>query len=219
MDLWTFILCLLLCAPSGVSFAQSWERLESERGATVYGREKKGSGLEELRGVIEIPFSASQVASVMRNIAEHPTFIEEIDRIRVLTERVDKEGAKHLWVYQTTDIPVISDRDVVIRVKTWSEKEKGREVFHSSFRSDTYDKAPKVRDGVVRMPKLSGYWVARPTKDGKSTFFEYGFHAEVGGSVPDFMVHGAQVDNVMGILHGLKGRCQKLFGAAPKAAQ
>jgi hypothetical protein len=204
-----FGLCLSV---HGEVSAQEWEEVDRNAGAKIYAKEVADSGLDKLRGVITLPFTPAQVATVMMNIEEHPTFIEEIDRIKVLAEERKDSGRKVTWVYQTTDVSVLSDRDAVIRVETWSVGDGASKVFHSTFENGTYPKAPALRDGVVRIPRLKGYWVARPTKGGKATRFEYVFHAEVGGSVPDFLVRGAQVDNITGILNGLNRRCRAVFG-------
>ncbi len=196
----------------GELFAQGWEEIDSNAGAKIYSKEVAESGLDKLRGVITLPYTPKQVAAVMMNLKEHPTFIEEIDRIEVLAEELQESGKKVTWIYQTTDVSVLSDRDAVIRIETWSVMDGASEVFHSKFKTGTYAKAPAVRDGVVRIPSLQGHWIARPSRGGKATRFEYVFHAEVGGSVPDFLVRGAQVDNVVGILHGLNRRCRVVFG-------
>src|SRR5262249_12680456 len=80
---------------------------------------------------------------------------------------------------------VISDRDFTLRAR-WGAR---GEVLWTRFFVDN-PRGPAERDGVVRVPLLSGGWDLEPIRDGQATRAVYRVQIDLAGSIPRWMVSG-----------------------------
>src|SRR5262245_57907068 len=125
------LLGLLATAPPG------YNRFTSGDGVVVYRRDQ-GPAIElYAEGVIAAP--PEQVRAVLLDYPRHPTFMKHMAEIRVLGR-----GDRSLLVYQRLDLPVLSDRDMVLQV-SWGEE---GEVLWTRFQAVT-DRGPQPREGAV----------------------------------------------------------------------
>jgi hypothetical protein len=196
---------------AGAVSAAGWEEREKGGGAVVYSQEKAGSGVDTVKGIIQLPYTTDEVAKVMTDIPNQKSFVPHMKSIKILKEEKLSNGRVKQLLHQVNAVPVISDRDVVISAQTWSEARGQGSMWRSTFEAITND-GPKVNPDMVRITKMKGHWTIKPTKDGKGSIVVYVFHAEVGGSVPDFVAESGQVDTVFDMLKNLKTRCRNLYG-------
>ena len=195
----------------GLALAGGWEEREKGGGATVYSQEKSGSGVDTIKGIIQLPYTTDEVAKIMTDIPNQKTFVPHMKSIKVIKEETLANGRVKQLLHQVNAVPVISDRDVVISAQTWSEPRDKGAVWRSTFEAVT-KVGPKVNPDIVRITKMKGQWTVKPTKDGKGSIVVYVFHAEVGGNVPDFVAESGQVDTVFEMLKNISARCRKLYG-------
>jgi hypothetical protein len=103
-----------------------------------------------------------------------------------------RKSATEIVMYDQVRTPVVSDRDYTLRL--WIEREPAG-TLHLKMHTAN-DLGPPPGDKHVRIPMIRGEWtlVPRPEGGAKVTFQCF---SEPGGSVPAFMVRGAQQDQVV----------------------
>src|SRR5918996_390128 len=115
MTFWSVLAASLLSAPpagEGWSIAAQNERL------TVYARERKGTGVQEMRaeGILDAP--PQKVWRVLRDYERYPKTLPYIQVSRVLHR---EEGDRVTYVYSVVSVPMIDARDYVIRAVDHSD--------------------------------------------------------------------------------------------------
>jgi hypothetical protein len=178
--------------------APAWEEASKSEHCIVYNRAKEGSDVKEVLAVGWFDAPLEKVHAVLDDLENYKDFMPYTKESRLLK----KEGDV-VWTYERINAPLVSERDYPIRV--WHDKtDKG--VTHR-FR---YDPAygPKEVDGVVRVTNLDGYWMLEPdpkapTTRTKGTYYVY---TSPGGSVPTFVINGANNTAVPGLYETIKKR-------------
>ncbi|HEY1586490.1 MAG TPA: START domain-containing protein, partial [Polyangia bacterium] len=96
--------------------------------------------------------------------------------------------ADELVIYDQIRTPVVSDRDYTIVVR---RRTAGARIWFECETANERGPAP-VR-GYVRIPTIAAGWYVESDGSG-GTRLGYFAYSEVGGSVPAWMVRGAQAD-------------------------
>jgi hypothetical protein len=107
---------------------------------------------------------------------------------RTVLRRSDEE----LVVYDQIRAPVVSDRDVTIRIRKVADARSGS--FEIAFES--IGDGPVAAAGYVRLPVVRGEWRIEPDGAGGANL-AYRCYSEPGGSIPAFLVRGAQQSQVL----------------------
>jgi hypothetical protein len=107
---------------------------------------------------------------------------------RTVLRRSDEE----LVVYDQIRAPVVSDRDVTIRIRKVADARSG--AFEIAFES--IGDGPGPAAGYVRLPVVRGEWRIEPDGAGGANL-AYRCYSEPGGSIPAFLVRGAQQSQVL----------------------
>ena len=105
---------------------------------------------------------------------------------REIVSRSDSE----IVVYDQIKSPVLSDRDMVLRIRRVTRVSGTIEV---SFQT-TDQVGPPPNPKMVRIPVVRGGWIIGPS--GERAMLTYTCYSEPGGSVPAILVRGAQEDQV-----------------------
>ncbi len=106
---------------------------------------------------------------------------------RTVVRRSDDE----IVVYDQIHAPVVSDRDVTIRIR----KVLDGAAFQIRFESAA-ELGPPPAAGYVRLPVVRGEWRIEPAGDGGADI-AYRCYSEPGGAMPAFIVRGAQQDSTL----------------------
>ncbi|MCK6544728.1 START domain-containing protein [Myxococcota bacterium] len=177
-------LVVLTLAPH-VAAAADWELIEDDEGIRVWRREVEGTSLVEFRGrgVVDAPIQA--VLAVVHDADRSTEWMENCNA----SHTIQYKSPLDVISYNRTasPAPLVSDRDVV--VESTYEITPAKRTIKMAFRSVTHPKAPAI-DGVVRMPRLEGYFeltYLTPTK----TDVTYQIQADPGGSLPSWIVNWA----------------------------
>lgn len=93
-----------------------------------------------------------------------------------------EQGASSLTVYQRLNLPVISDRDFVLRV-TWGADGQAHWITYRAVKATT----PPPREGVVRVTHHSGSWLLEPARGGQETIVRYEVTIDLAGWLPRWM--------------------------------
>jgi hypothetical protein len=183
---------LLMAAPA-------WEEAGKNEHCVVYNRVKEGSEVKEVLAVGYFDAPLEKVHAVLDDLGNYHEFMPYAKETRIL-----KSEGDNVWTYERINAPFVSERDYPIRV--WHEKPTATSVKHN-FR---YDPAygPKPIDGVVRVTILDGSWLLEPDPKApdKRTKGTYYLYTSPGGSLPVFVINGANNTAVPGVYEAIKKR-------------
>jgi hypothetical protein len=98
---------------------------------------------------------------------------------RVSEARVLAQEENVLFVYERLNLPVISDRDFVLRVTHGHDPTK-RWIHYQAVT----DRGPGPRPGIVRVTRNTGAWELVATQGGSATIARCEFRIHLGGMLP-----------------------------------
>ncbi len=142
-----------------------------------------GSRFNEYRAVLAVAMSPADMArAVWSAITES---IPPTVRKRTVISRANDE----IVIYDQIRTPVVSDRDVTIRIRRVVSGDDIEIRFESAN-----ELGPPPASGYVRLPVVRGKWTLLPATSGTRVIYEC--YSEPGGSIPAFLVRGAQQSEV-----------------------
>ena len=176
-----------LSAAAGAARADDgWRVVRDRDGITLERRAVEGSRFYEYRVRAHTTVAAPiAVERIWRGIGDErsPTL-----KHRTVLERSGDE----LVVYDQIHAPVVSDRDVTIRLHKSADAHGGFEITFAS----ASDAGPPPAPGYVRLAVVRGDWRIEPAAEGGSNL-AYQCYSEPGGAIPAFLVRGAQQDSTL----------------------
>jgi len=157
-----------------------WECVVSSDGVTVYSRAVEGSSYRELYAecIAENPF---EVAVEIAKDPEH--YFEWYGMCRELSV-IEKRSAHDLDMYFVLDLPVATNRDLVVNVRPEWDAKKGL----CTVVINRLESAYKPDSGLVRMPVMRGTIVIERLEENRVKC-TYQFFAELGGMLPAWIVN------------------------------
>lgn len=172
----------LLAAFGSVAAAdEAWHVVAERHGVTLEKRAVPESRFYEYRARGHAAVSAAvATARIWDGIGDErsPTL-----KHRTILLKSDDE----LVVYDQIHAPVVSDRDVTIRIRKLTDVRTG--AFEIAFVSVGDGPAPAA--GYVRLPVVRGEWRIEPDGAGGANL-AYRCYSEPGGAIPAFLVRGVQ---------------------------
>lgn len=201
------VLVLMLATFVGAPLAaqnakDGWERIDEDDGITTWKHEVPGQVVPGFRGQVVIPADIDKVRLAIEDVKSHTKWMHrcaESTTLKVL-------GETESLVYNRTDSPwPVSDRDVVLKTKRVVNGD-GDEVL-LAFQNTKSDLKGE-QDGVVRMPKLVGFYKLTKLNDGR-TKVVYQVEADVGGSLPNWIVKRVVKEMPYETLSKLRDRVSK----------
>lgn len=180
-------------------------RVANEQGVTVY--RKEGTPFIDILAEGVIPAPPERVREVLLDYPHHPEFLQRIPEVRVLAR-----DPGSMLVYQRIDLPVLADRDMVLRV-TWGEAPGG--VLFTHFASAGAGAPVPPRRGLVRVTTHEGGWRLQPVLVGgrPATLARYQMHIDLGGSLPGWMARAQAGKDVPALFAAISARAAR--GAPP----
>ena len=167
-------------APSG------WSTYATKNGITLERRKPEGSRFYEHRAVVDLPKVDPARAEAVIWQALESGDMDSLKHREILHESPDE-----LVIYDQIRTPVVSDRDYTIVVR---RRRAGARVWFACETAN--ERGPGPRQGYVRIAAIAAGWYVEP--DGKGgTRLGYFAYSEPGGSVPAWLVRGAQADRSM----------------------
>jgi len=174
--------------------SRGFVEVAKERGVTVYRNKRSKQIHLAAEGVIPMP--PELVESAILDYERHPKINEAVAESRVLTR-----GSSTQLVYQRLDIPVISDRDYVLRVE-WGRDGDERWIEYQAVEGVMGAETP--RRGIVRLKDHRGSWQLRPIENGKATFARYEMQIDLAGWVPGWMSRGRAGEDIPQLFEGMR---------------
>lgn len=176
-----FLVCLLGLVGSAFAGTEgTWQFIKADEGISVWKLEIPGQDLPGFRGQTMIDASIDDIMKTILNWKEHTQWMYRCKESQ-LVKRFDERQA---LMYNRTAAPwPVSDRDVVI--KTHITRSDDQKHIYVAFTSQDTPLKPAV-DGVVRMPRLVGFYKMWENEPGKTKVL-YQVEADIGGSIPKWL--------------------------------
>lgn len=185
-------------------FAQdSWDLEKDKDGIRIYNRKVEGSKLKEFKGVVSVKASVQEAVSYFTDIQQHEKFMYKCKKGSVKV--VKKSSASDFYTYMVIETPwPATNRDVVSRYQIGKPDKQGAVLIQLEGAAEL---VPEV-DGLVRVPKMKGYWKFTPQPNGMIEIVHQAYSSP-GGSVPEGMANAASVDAPYSMLLKLKELLEK----------
>jgi START domain len=182
-------------APSG------WATYATRDGITVERRKPDDSRFYEHRAAVDLPgvdsaWADGEIWKVLRG-----GDMDSLKHRDILAESPDE-----LVIYDQIHTPVVSDRDYTIIVR---RRHVGARIWFECQTANERGPAPAA--GFVRIPIIRAGWYVEPDGHGGTRLGYFAF-SEPGGSVPAWLVRGAQADRSVADVVRMKKR---LLGGRP----
>ena len=198
---------LALVVALGAGFARAEEEWETVADGDVVIRVRERPDIPGGREIWAEGHLDAGIQDVQAALRNHESFREWMPY--VTESRVLSAGPGGTRVtYTRLDLPVISNRDYVLRVvDEQTQAPDGTRVFHQRWFSD--NQVLPERQGVVRLHHNEGSWDFTPRGEGR-VHFVYRFAVEPGGSIPGFLAGIGQKDAVMSTVRAVEKRARQL---------
>lgn len=188
--------CLVLMADP----EPKWEQAAKDDGITVFSRTHPGSSVAEMKAIGMIDGSPREVWTSLRDYPHYTETMPYTEEAKVLST---EEGGKVLYFYSVINAPLTSRRDYVIKIVDESDAKDSAGTLKLTWKAAT-EKAPPLREGIVRVTLNDGYWILEPRDQGAKTFATYYLYTEPGGSVPKWIVNKANGTAVPAVFKAIR---------------
>ena len=163
-----------------------WSTYATKDGITLERRKPDDSRFYEHRAVVDLPRVDPAVAE-----GEIWKALRGGDMDSLKHRDVLKESADELVIYDQIHTPVVSDRDYTIVVR---RHRVGTRMWFDCATAN--DRGPPPNPKFVRIGEIHAGWYVEPNGHGGTRLGYFAF-SEPGGSVPAWLVRGAQADRSM----------------------
>jgi hypothetical protein len=196
-------LVVTLPVPAGAD--DGWQQDANEKGVVVTTKTEAGRNLPIFRGVGVVDAGAYDILAVLDDIGRFTEWMADCKSARVVKqinefERIEYNRIAAPWP--------VSDRDITVR--SWVEATASKGEIWARFQSIAVPGAGPV-DGVVRMPKLAGFYHLEAI-DAGHTRVTYQVDADPGGLLPDWLVKLTSRKLPIETLVGLRRQVAKTHG-------
>ena len=194
---------LVLALVAGPAGAADWSSVTKD-GVVIRVRELPDlAGAREFWAEGDLAATLPGLRTALQDHAEFRRWMPRVKESRVLSEF---PGGR--MTYTLLDLPVISNRDYVLRVEDVNgQSEQGEETYVQRWALEA-GVLPERR-GVVRLKRNEGSWSFTRLDEGR-VHFTYRFIAEPGGSIPGFLAGVGQTDAVLETVRALEARAKQL---------
>jgi hypothetical protein len=178
-----------------------WEETSDRDGIKLSRWNVPNSPVPAFRGDGIIDSPGVRVSSVLLQTDRRHEWVPFVEEAKVL-----RRNSKTDWVeYWHLSLPVVSDRDLVVRIKL--DFNPDTKTVKALYYSVDDELAPKTDH--VRARALGGYYILSPIDGGKRTQFTYEGHVDLGGSVPKWMTLNTSQEYPEKMLKGVRKQVKK----------
>ncbi len=204
------LLSTTLVAVNGCAVTGPWRLAKQRQGIELYLQEYPDSAIPEFKGVVTINTSLQNVMSMLTDFSSWPDWVYGCRHAEV----VRTLGYSEAYLYQITDMPLISDRDALLHGVTKVDESGNEIVIH-------VEAAPRYCDNndisgcrlpnesrLVRVTQLNGSFHLKKLGPDK-VLVTWRQHVEPGGGVPDWITRFMLSKVPMRSLQKLKQRLER----------
>ncbi|MCA1665762.1 MAG: hypothetical protein LC659_16085 [Myxococcales bacterium] len=181
-----FVALLLAVHIGDIDARDGWATYAARDGITLERRRAEGSRFYEHRAIVDIAGVTPARAADEIWRALRSGDMDSLKHREILSARDDE-----LVIYDQIRTPVVSDRDYTIVVRRRATA--GRVWFECETANE---RGPAPAKGYARIPTIAAGWYVEPDGSG-GTRLGYFAYSEPGGSLPAWLVRGAQADRSM----------------------
>ena len=193
------IAILLFAAFITPEFEAKWTLKKDKNGVQIYTRPIEGSPLKEFKGIVNIRTTAEAAKKLLLDLPSYTEWNHNCIESSIL--KINNEN--DIIGVTLTDAPwPVQDREAI--VQTIVVEKNGS--FYLNM--NALPKYTKAKDGVVRVPKMTGFWKITTNDDGTIEVLQQ-VHASPGGRIPDWLANSAVVDTPYNTLLNMKRRLEK----------
>ncbi len=183
-----------------LTFAQEWDLAKDKNGVKIETRFIKGWSIKEYRATVYIKTTLAKAVDAYRDPVKRKKFMERSIEVYDL-KKVSKD---EIITYNLGNAPwPVLDRDNITRSVFSKPKSNQVKVTMTSLP----DYIPH-KDNIVRVPKTKGYWLFIDVGNGKVKVVQQSV-ADLGGSIPDWVVNSTIVEGPYDTLLALKNMLQQ----------
>lgn len=211
----TTLLTLLLSPALAAAEGYQWTRQKEESGCVLETSVVPGKRYIAAKATCTVHAKLHDIGDILRDIPAYPRWMHDCTSTTML-KVLDAEHDTYLFWYRQ-HIPVLADRDMVLKSVVQRTEVENREVYSivaSSTDEATYD----ARKGYVRMPSFTSEWRLEEL-DAEHTRVSFMIDPDLGGGLPAGLATPriAQMPfrSIQGLLRVLQERHQ-LLGLAPR---
>lgn len=185
----------ILLLAAATLYAGAWKLARNEAGIKVYTQEVEGQALDKFKavGVVKAPLAV--IVEVLKDVNNYHKWYGDCKSQKELKKYSELDSL----VYHVQKVPVISNRDVVVRGKITVNYRKGTASQVMRGIKSSYG----TKSGNVRMPFMQGSFVMKRLS-ATSTRVTYTMHADPGGSVPGWLANSTAKKQPFKTLIGLR---------------
>jgi hypothetical protein len=182
-----------------------WEEAAKADGITIYSRDVPGSEVREMKAIGTIDAKPQEVWKAIRDYPSYTKTMPYTAEGKILGQ---EDGDKVIYFYSRIDLPLVDNRDYVIKLTDDSDWNDGAGYLKVTWtkldppKGDRYFVEPK--NGVVRVPVNDGYWKLEPRDNGNKTWATYYIHTDPGGAVPKWIANKANSTAVPNVFAAIK---------------
>lgn len=186
-------LFLLIASASSVQ-AQSWKLAKDKNGVKIETRFIEGWSIKQYRATVYIKTTLDKAVEAYRDPVQRKKFMNRSLEVSNLKEN----SLDDIITYNLGDAPwPVVDRDNITHSRFYRSPKQVKVTMKS-----LPDYIPEKK-GIVRVPRSQGYWLFTDMGDGTIKVVQQSV-AELGGSVPDWVVNSTIVEGPYDVLLGLK---------------
>ncbi len=173
----------------------SWKKVKDSDNITAYVQKLPSSQLKKVKVETVLDASLSELVALIKDAKNHNKWVFFNNRAEIIEETDDF----HWKYYGYTDSPwPVADRDFITDVSLCQNKHD-RSITITSIAIPDY--LPEIED-CVRIPYLTSVWYLVPISN-DSTHITLEIEADIGGSIPVWLVNLAITKGPMRTIKGL----------------
>ena len=201
-----YVAALLVVASLVHADDGEWDRLAERDGILIEGRRVGDSSTRELRATTRSPVTPATFMATLWKYDEYPRFLPYLKHLDVLRDDGDAK-----LIYEQVHLPLLKDRDAVLRVTRTFAPDTG--TYDIVSRAVADEGPPESRD-YVRVRTSLARWHLAPAVDG-GTAITYAIETDAAGRVPAWLFVPMQKNAVMKALHAMLERARQNGSGVP----
>jgi len=179
-----------------------WQLSARDGDIRIFGRERPGGGGREMKATGIVDATPHEIWKAIRDYDHYVGTMPYVVESKVLSR---SEGDKVIELYNRLDLPLVDQRDYLLRIVDESDWKDGKGFLKVSWTPiNDKDKEVPLKKDVVRVRINDGYWLLEPREDGKKTFATYYVYTAPGGSIPDWIANRANGTAVPKVFQKIK---------------
>lgn len=185
----------ILLLAAATLYAGAWKLARNEAGIKIYTQKVEGQALDKFKAVGVVSAPLAIIVEVLKDVNNYHKWYGDCKS----QKEIKRYSELETLVYHVQKVPVISNRDVVVRGKISVNYKKGTATQVMRAVPSNYG----TNSGNVRMPFMQGSFVLKQVSP-NSTRVVYTMLANPGGSVPGWLAGSTAKKQPFKTLVGLR---------------